>query len=97
MGNNLPILFIILGVISIVIALLVWHKKTKETISPKRVGLAQWITGITLAVVGALFIVDGDVIGENTVDVATLIGFIGIALMATAKTDLLTLKRKSPE
>ena len=99
MVNSIPIAIIVIGVVLVVIALLVWRRQKEgklEGISnkQKKAFFAQWITGIVLALIAAIFMFDGDILGENTTGISTVIGIIGICLIATSNVNLLSLKRK---
>ena len=101
MVNSIPIVIIVIGVILVVIALLVWRRQ-KEVLeyinslhpNKKKAFFAQWIIGIVLALVAAIFMFDGDILGENTSGISTIIGIVGICLIATSNIYLLPLKRK---
>jgi hypothetical protein len=99
MGNSIPIVVIVIGVMLVVLALLVWRRQTAgklEGISNRRkkAFFAQWIIGIALALAAAIFMFDGDILGENTTGISTVLGIIGICLIATSNVNLLPLKRK---
>jgi len=101
MVNSIPIVLIIIGVILVVVALLVWRRRKEvklklEGISNKRkkAFFAQWIIGIVLALVAAAFMFDGDILGENTTGISTVMGIVGICLIATSNVHLLPLRRK---
>jgi len=99
MVNSIPIVLIIIGVILVVLALLVWRRRKEvklEGISNKRkkAFFAQWIIGLVIAVIAAIFMFDGDILGENTVGISTVMGIVGIGLIATSNVNLLPLKRK---
>jgi hypothetical protein len=49
----------------------------------------QFALGLLLALTGALLMIDGGILGENTVGIATVTGIVGIALIATSKFRLL--------
>ena len=95
----IAIAIIVIGVVLLVIALLVWRRQKEgklEEISnkQKKAFFSQWIIGIVLALVAAIFMFDGDILGENTVGISTVLGIIGICLIATSNVNLLSLKRK---
>ena len=101
MINSIPIVLIIIGVILVVVALLVWRRRKEvklvlEGISNKRkkAFFAQWIIGLVIAVIAAIFMFDGDILGENTTGISTVIGIVGISLIATSNVQLLPLRRK---
>jgi len=98
MVNSIPIAIIVIGVVLVVIALLVWRRQKEGKLeginNKKKVFFAQWIIGIVLAVIAAIFIFDGDILGEKTVGISTVIGLVGICLIATSNINLLSLKRK---
>ena len=99
MANSIPIVIIVIGVILVVVALLVWRRRKEgklEGISNKRkkAFYSQWITGIVLALIAAIFMFDGDILGENTTGISTIMGIVGICLIATSNVTLLSPKRK---
>ena len=101
MVNSIPIVLIIIGVILVAVALLVWRRRKEvklklEGISNKRkkAFFAQWIIGIVLALLAAIFMFDGDILGENTAGISTIIGIVGISLIATSSIHLLPFGRK---
>ena len=90
----IAIAIIVIGVILVVLALLVWRRRKEvklEGISKeqKKAFFAQWITGIVIALIAAAFMIDGDILGENTVGISTVIGIIGICLVGTSNVRLL--------
>jgi Na+/proline symporter len=101
MGNGVPIVIIVIGVLLVVIALLVWRRQ-KEVLeyinslhtNKKEAFFAQWIVGLILALIGAFFMFDGDILGENTSGISTVIGIVGICLIATSNIHFLPLRRK---
>ena len=99
MVNSIPIVIIAIGVILVVVALLVWRRQKEgklEGISNKRkkAFYAQWIIGLVLALIAAVFMFDGDILGENTTGISTIMGIVGICLIATSNINLLPLRRK---
>ena len=99
MVNSIPIVIIVIGVILVVVALLVWRMRKEvklEGISNKRkkAFFAQWIIGLVLALVAAAFMFDGDILGENTTGISTVMGIVGICLIATSNVNLLPFRRK---
>jgi Na+/H+ antiporter NhaD/arsenite permease-like protein len=103
MANIILITIIVIAVVLVVLALFVWRRRKElklegmlEGISNKRkkAFFAQWVVGIVLALVAAAFMFDGDILGENTTGISTVLGIIGICLIATSNVQLLPLKRK---
>jgi len=99
MVNSIPIVIIVIAVVLVVVALSVWRRQKEnklEGISNKRkkAFFAQWIIGIVLALIAGIFMFDGDILGENTTGISTVIGIVGICLIATSNINLLSLKRK---
>jgi LPXTG-motif cell wall-anchored protein len=101
MVNSIPIVIIVIGVILVLVALLVWRRRKEvklvlEGISSKRkkAFFAQWIIGLVIALTAAIFMFDGDILGENTSGISTVIGIVGICLIATSNVNLLPLRRK---
>ena len=81
MGNGVPIVIIVIGILLVVIALLVWRrqKEVREYLNSlhpnkKKAFFAQWIIGLILVLIGAFFMFDGDILGENTTGIATIVG-----------------------
>jgi len=99
MVNSIPIVIIVIGVVLVLIALFVWRRQREgklEGISNKRkkAFFAQWIIGIVLALIAAIFMFDGDILGEDTTGISTVMGIVGISLIATSNVNLLPLRRK---
>jgi LPXTG-motif cell wall-anchored protein len=99
MVNGVPIVIIVIGIVLVLIALFVWRRRkelTLEGISTKRkkAFFAQWIIGLAIAVIAAIFMFDGDILGENTTGISTVMGIVGICLIATSNVNLLPLRRK---
>ena len=99
MANIILTTIIVIAVVLVVVALLVWRKQKEEkqeriSAEQKKAFFAQFIIGIALALVGAIFMFDGDVLGENTTGISTVLGIIGISLIATSNVNLLPLRRK---
>jgi LPXTG-motif cell wall-anchored protein len=99
MVNSIPIVIIVIGVILVVLALLVWRRRKEvklEGISNKRkkAFFAQWIIGIVIALIAAAFMFDGDILGENTTGISTVMGIVGISLIATSNVQLLPPRRE---
>ena len=99
MVNSIPIVIIVIGVLLVLLALFVWRMRKEvklEGISNKRkkAFFAQWIIGVVVALTAAAFMFDGDILGENTSGISTVIGIVGICLIATSNVHLLPLRRK---
>lgn len=99
----IAITIIVIGVLLVLVALFVWRRRKEgkiegilEGISDKRkkAFFAQWIIGLVLALVAAAFMFDGDILGENTTGISTVMGIVGICLIATSNVNLLPLRRK---
>jgi len=95
----IAIAIIVIGVVLLVIALLVWRMQKEGKLEGiinkrKKAFFAQWIIGIVIALTAAAFMFDGDILGENTPGISTVIGIVGISLIATSNVHLLPLKRK---
>jgi LPXTG-motif cell wall-anchored protein len=99
----IAITIIIIGILLVLVALFVWRKRKEgklegilEGISDKRkkAFFAQWIVGLAIALIAAAFMFDGDILGDNTAGIATVLGIIGICLIATSNVHLLPFKRE---
>jgi L-asparagine transporter-like permease len=99
MANVILITIIVIAVVLVVVALLVWRRQKGEKLEGisnkrKKAFFAQFIIGLILALTAAFFEFDGDILGENTTGISTIIGIVGISLIATSNINLLPLKRK---
>jgi len=102
MNDNLPIIIIVIAGILVVIALIALRAWTKQKegkseqpiIKNKKAFFIQWVIGLILALTAAFFMFDGDILGENTAGIATIVGIVGICLIATSNVTLLGFKRK---
>jgi Na+/proline symporter len=101
MSESLPIVIIAIAVILVVVALfalLFWRKQKGKLEQPivrnKKAFFIQWIIGLIVALTAAFFMFDGDILGENTTGIATVVGIVGICLIATSNVTLLGFKRK---
>jgi len=99
MVNGVPIVIIVIGVILVLIALFVWRRRKELTLEGisnrrKKVFFAQWIVGIVIALTAAIFMFDGNILGENTSGISTVMGIVGICLIATSSVNLLPVRRK---
>ena len=102
MSESIPIGIIVIAGILVVIALIALRawKKQKEgkleqpIIRNKKAFFTLFGIGLILALTAAFFMVDGDILGENTTGIATVIGIVGIGLIATSNVTLLGFKRK---
>ena len=103
MANVILISIIVIAVVLVVLALFVWRKRKEgklegilEGISDKRkkAFFAQWIVGLAIALIAAAFMFDGEILGDNTAGIATVIGIVGICLIATSNVQLLPRSRK---
>jgi len=99
----IAITIIVIGVLLVLVALFVWRRRKEGKIEgilegisdkQKKAFFGQWIVGIVLALVAAIFMFDGDILGENTTGISTVIGIIGICLIATSNVQLLPFRRK---
>jgi purine-cytosine permease-like protein len=99
MANIVLITIIIIGVVLAVAALLVWRRQKEEKLEGisnkrKKVFFTPWIIGIVIALTAAIFMFGGDILGENTTGISTVIGIVGISFIATSNVNLLSLRRK---
>ena len=101
MRESIPIVMIVIAVILVVLALIaigLWRKRKgqleKPIIRHKKAFLAQFISGLIIALLAAFFMFDGDILGESTSDIAMIIGFVGLGLIATSNVTLLDFRRK---
>jgi Na+/H+ antiporter NhaD/arsenite permease-like protein len=99
MANVILITIIVIAVVLVILALLVWRRRKGEKLEGisnkrKKAFYAQWIIGLVIAIIAAIFMFDGDILGENTTGISTVMGIVGISLIATSNVTLLSPKRK---
>jgi Na+/proline symporter len=99
MANIVLITIIAIAVVLAVVAVLVWRRQKEQKLEgisgkQKKAFFAQWIVGIVIALIAAIFMFDGDVLGEDTAGISTVLGIIGICLIASSNINLLSVKRK---
>jgi Na+/proline symporter len=99
MVGIISIAIIVIGLVLVAVALLVWRRQKGEKLEGiskerKKAFFGQWVIGIVLALVAAAFMIDGDILGENTSGISTVLGIIGICLIATSNVHLLPFKRE---
>ena len=76
------ILIAIIALLIIVIGVFFVSGKKKEIM--KNMNLVQFIIGICIALIGAGIMLHGNIFGESNSGIATVIGIIGIGLIATS-------------
>ena len=81
------ILISIIALLIIVIGIFFVSGKKKEIM--KNINLVQFIAGICISLIGAGIMFNGNIFGERNSGIATVIGIIGIGLIATSKYRLL--------
>jgi membrane protein CcdC involved in cytochrome C biogenesis len=90
MSESPPIIIIAIVLILVAVVLIVLCNRGKlKQFRNKKTFLPLFITGLVLALAGAFFMFNGDILGENTTGVAIVIGIIGIGLIATSNFTLL--------
>jgi energy-converting hydrogenase Eha subunit H len=70
-------------------------KLEQPTIRDKKAYFIQWAIGLILALTAAFLMFDGDILGENTAGIATVVGIVGICLIATSNVTLWVSSAKS--
>ena len=75
------ILKILLAIVAVSIVLMVVFRKKIRKIT---INKPLFILGILLALTGAFLMWNGHILGENTTGIATVIGIVGIGLIATS-------------
>ena len=90
--TNLPIVLVIIAALLVALALFVafaslkgYLPQGKRDIHTKRAAI-QFLIGLSLSLIGAFLLFNGNILGENTVSIARIIGIIGIGLIATSYT-----------
>jgi uncharacterized membrane protein YphA (DoxX/SURF4 family) len=92
MKEGLPIIIIVIALILVAVAFIAlrnWGKLKQPIVRNKKSFFPLFIIGLVLALTAAFFMFDGDILGENTAGIATVIGIIGIGSIATSNFTLL--------
>ena len=102
MSESVPIVIIVIAGILVVIALIALHAWAKQkegkleqpVIRNKKAFFTLFGIGLVLALTAAFLMFDGDILGENTTGIATVVGIVGISLIATSNIALFPIKHK---
>ncbi|MFC1928841.1 hypothetical protein ACFLXK_04475 [Chloroflexota bacterium] len=92
MNEGPPMIIIGIALILVAVALIALRNRGKlkqPILRNKKSFFPLFIIGIVLALTAAFFMFDGDILGENTTGIATVIGIVGIGLIATSNFTLL--------
>jgi Co/Zn/Cd efflux system component len=92
MSEGLPIIFVVIALVLVAVAFIAlrnWEKLKQPIVSNKKSFFPLFIIGLVLALTAAFVMFDGDILGENTTGIATVIGIVGIGLIATSNFSLL--------
>ena len=85
MNEGPPIIIIGIALILVALALIALRNRGKlKQPRNKKTFLPLFITGLVLALAGAFFMFNGDILGENTTGIAMVIGIVGIGLIAVS-------------
>jgi len=79
----ISIVILALLIILIVVFFVIGKKKNSKD-ALKHVNMIQFIIGICVSLIGAGIMFHGNIFGENNSGIATVIGIIGIGLIATS-------------
>ena len=102
MSDSMPVVIIVIAGILVVLALIALRirsqQKEKEPEQPiiknKKAFYIPFVIGIVISLTAAFFMFDGNILGENTTGIATVIGIVGIGLIAISNVSLFDFKRK---
>ena len=80
---------VILVVAAVVLTLTIRRKRKADTSGQpvfmnRRAFSAQFAAGLAVALLGAFFMFEGSILGEDTVSIARIMGIVGICLIATS-------------
>jgi drug/metabolite transporter (DMT)-like permease len=92
MSEGSPIIIIGIALILVAVVLIALRNRGKlkrPIVMNKKSFFPLFIIGLVLALTAAFFMFDGDILGENTTGIATVIGIVGIGLIATSNFTLL--------
>ncbi len=105
MSAGITIVIITIAVIlfvAIAFSLIIWRqqKERKSEILnaiKRKPFLVLLSAGIIISLSGGFFMFDGDILGENTIGIAQIMGTVGLFLIITSNITLQILIRKSPK
>lgn len=63
----------------------------------RQYALLTWALGLTLCLIGALLMFEGSILGDRTTGIATVIGIVGIGLIANSTPPLAHRRSKESE
>jgi multisubunit Na+/H+ antiporter MnhB subunit len=92
MSDDPPIIVIGIALILVAVAVIALRSRGKLKqliIRNKKSFFSLFVVGLVLALTAALFMFDGDMLGENTTGIATVVGIVGIGLIAISNFTLL--------
>ena len=92
MNEGPPIIIIGIALILVALGLIALRNRGKlkqPILKNKKTFLPLFIIGLVLALTDAFLMFDGDILGENTTGIATVIGIVGIGLIAISNFTLL--------
>jgi len=92
MSEGPPIIIIGIALILVALGLIALRNRGKlkqPILKNKKTFLPLFIIGLVLALTDAFLMFDGDILGENTTGIATVIGIVGIGLIAISNFTLL--------
>ena len=87
MSDSLPIIIMAIVLILVAVALIAlrnWGKLKQLIVRNREAFFPLFLIGLALALTGAFFMFNGDILGKNTTGIATVIGIVGIGLIATS-------------
>jgi len=105
MSESIPIVILVIAGILVVLALLALRIRSQQKgeeprqpiIKNKKAFYIPFGIGIAISLMAAFFMFDGDILGENTTGIATVIGIVGIGLIATSNVSLFDFKRRKKQ
>ncbi|MFC1948978.1 hypothetical protein ACFLW0_02245 [Chloroflexota bacterium] len=92
MSKDPPIIIIGIALILVAVALIALRNRGKlkqPIVMNKKSFFPLFIIGLIISLTAAFFMFDGDILGENTTGISTVIGIVGIGLIATSNITLL--------
>ena len=85
MNEGAPIIIIAIVLISVAVTLIALRNRGKlKKPRNKKTFLPLFITGLVLVLAAAFFMFNGSILGENTTGIATVVGIVGLGLIATS-------------
>ncbi len=90
---------VLLLIVALVIVLVITRSRKKRLMqllgNQKTTFYALLISGISISLLGGFFMFDGDILGDGTAGIASIMGYVGLALILASSTIVVSSGKKS--